>query len=383
MKMRSVIGGFAVLAAAPLGGCHGQAAPDEEERMRAVACVTPPDTPVRIAGGMFKMGSEALYEEEGPVRETRVDGFWIDPHEVTNSQFAEFVASTGHTTVAEKPVDPALFGVPAGQIPPDLLMPGSAVFTPPAVPSNHYSDWWTYVPGASWKKPYGPSGPDAVPNEPVVHLSWDDMIAYAQWRGGRIPTEAEWEFAAKVNSSIRKDQPGPDQANSWQGVFPAANLETDGFKGIAPVGCFEPNANGLYDMVGNVWEVTADFFRPGHDPRDNVNPRGPSENAAYDPLNPRIASRTMKGGSYLCAPNYCQRYRPESRQGKDPGLGTSNVGFRLVYDKYPDTQIPESPELSGVIDSRPSADSGQMDWRVARHPPLAANGPPPYSASTG
>lgn len=295
-------------------------------------CSAPPSGRVAIPGGRFMMGSDAVYAEEGPPRETLVDAFWIDPHEVTNRQFAAFVAATGHVTLAEKPVDPAQFGVPASQIPAHMLEPGSAVFTPPDKPSRNYADWWDYVPGASWKKPYGPNGPDAVPDQPVVHLGWEDMQAYAAWAGGRLPTEAEWEFAASAGAAGSTAQPGPDAANSWQGVFPVVNEGTDGFKGIAPVGCFSPNAFGLYDMVGNVWEVTADFYRPGHDPNAATNPRGPSESDAYDPLNPGFPSRVMKGGSYLCAPNYCQRYRPESRQGRDPGLGASNVGFRLAYD---------------------------------------------------
>lgn len=298
-------------------------------------CTAPPAAPVRIEGGTFTMGNAAVYAEEGPERVTRVDGFWIDPHEVTNRQFAEFVAATGYVTIAEKPVDPEQLGVPAEQIPAFMLEPGSAVFTPPARPSQRYNDWWEYLPGAKWQKPYGPDGPDAAPDQPAVHLAWEDMIAYGKWKGGRIPTEAEWEFAASAGAAKYIEQPAPKRANSWQGVFPVVNSAQDGFAGIAPVGCFEPNAFGLYDMVGNVWEVTGDYFRPGHDPSDKDNPRGPSENAAYDPLNPGMPSRVMKGGSYLCAPNYCQRYRPESRQGRDPGLGASNVGFRLVYDQLP------------------------------------------------
>ena len=299
-------------------------------------CPAPPNAPVRIDSGTFVMGSDAVYpEEEGPPRETSVAGFWIDPHEVTNRQFAQFVEATGYVTVAEKPVDPATFGVPVQEIPPFMLQPGSAVFTPPDRPSRDYTDWWEYLPGAYWNKPYGPQGPGAKPDEPVVHLAWDDMLAYARWKGGRIPTEAEWEFAASAGAADYTGQPAPDMANSWQGMFPLVNDAKDGFKGVAPVGCFKPNAYGLYDMVGNVWEVTADYYHDGHEPSARDNPRGPNENAAYDPLNPGLASRVVKGGSYLCAPNYCQRYRPESRQGRDPGLGTSNVGFRLVYDDKP------------------------------------------------
>lgn len=300
------------------------------------SCSAISDTPVAIAGGSFIMGQDDIYSEEGPERETLVDGFWIDPHEVTNRQFASFVDATGYVTIAELPVDPSVFGVPEEQIPAEFLLPGSAVFTPPDRPSRNYSDWWTYVPGANWTRPYGPEGPEAQGDQPVVHLAWDDMVAYANWAGGRLPTEAEWEYAASAGEAKYTEQPEGDAANSWQGVFPVLNEETDGFGGIAPVGCFRPNANGLHDMIGNVWEVTQDFYRPGHDSDDTDNPRGPSEASAYDPYNPGLASRVMKGGSYLCAPNYCQRYRPSARQGRDPGLGASNVGFRLAYDEAPE-----------------------------------------------
>ncbi|ANY21003.1 Serine/threonine-protein kinase pkn1 [Tsuneonella dongtanensis] len=325
--------GFAGIAAIAMLAACSNADGGGKTAVVARTCAAIADTPVRLEGGTFAMGEEDVYAEEGPVRQTTVAGFWIDPHEVTNRQFAEFVEATGYLTVAEKPVDPSLFAVPVDQIPPEMLQPGSAVFTAPDTPSRRYTDWWKYVPGANWKKPYGPDGADAVPNQPVVHLAWDDMVAYAEWRGGRLPTEAEWEFAASAGKASKNIQ--PVEANSWQGVFPVQNEETDGFKGVSPVGCYKPNANGLYDMVGNVWEMTSDFFRPGHDPSATDNPRGPSEADAYDPMNPGFPSRTVKGGSYLCAPNYCQRYRPASRQGRDTGLGTSNVGFRLVYDREP------------------------------------------------
>lgn len=337
--MRVFVPAAAILA---LAACNEPEAAVPSAAIRAsdfattAACPPPPGTPVRIAGGTFLMGQDAIYAEEGPPRETRVDAFWIDPHEVTNAQFAEFVKATGYVTIAERPVDPAAFGLPREQIPEDMLKPGSAVFTPPHKPSNNYWDWWKYVPGANWKKPYGPDGPDWRGDQPVVHLAWDDMLAYAAWTGGRLPTEAEWEYAASAAGADRGTaQPGSTAANSWQGPFPAFNEASDGFKGIAPVGCFAPNAAGLYDMVGNVWEVTADYFRPRHDPATHDNPKGPSESDAHDPLNPVGPSRVIKGGSYLCAPNYCQRYRPQARQGRDPGLGTSNVGFRLVYDRMP------------------------------------------------
>lgn len=327
-----LLASLALAACGTEGGKKADTPGEATDFAAAKTCKPPPDGRVEIEGGTFMMGEDDVYAEEAPVRETTVDGFWIDRHEVTNRQYAQFVDATGYVTVAEKPVDPAAFGVPKEQIPPDLLEPGSAVFTPPDTPSRNYLDWWEYVPGASWKKPYGPEGPDAAPNEPVVHLAWDDMAAYAKWKGGRLPTEAEWEFAASAGERSENVQPAPDKANSWQGVFPVQNSESDGFKGIAPVGCFAANANGLYDMVGNVWEVTGDFYKPGHDPEDRTNPKGPGSDVAYDPANPAFPSRVMKGGSYLCAPNYCQRYRPASRQGRDPGMGASNVGFRLAYD---------------------------------------------------
>lgn len=298
-------------------------------------CETVSPQAVLVRGGSFTMGSNDVYPEEGPPRETRVDDFWIDRTEISNAQFARFVKATNYVTTAERPVDPALFDLPPEQIPPAMLQPGSAVFTPPERPSTRYTDWWRYVPGADWLKPYGPEGANAVPSEPVVHLSFADMTAYARWRGERLPTEAEWEYAARDAAPSSALQPAPDRANSWQGVFPVVDEARDGFSGVAPVGCYRPNARGLYDMVGNVWEATADYYRPGHDPAATDNPAGPSANEAYDPYNPGLPSRVMKGGSYLCAPNYCQRYRPEARQGRDPGMGASNVGFRLAYDREP------------------------------------------------
>ena len=323
---------MAMLAA----GCGGGRADDESAVAKAAQaaahCEAVSDEPVRISGGKFPMGQESVYAEEGPVRETTVDEFLIDPHEVTVAQFSAFVAATKHVTRAEMPVDPSEFGVPRDQIPPDLLLPGSAVFVAPDRSSTRYEDWWKYIPGANWKKPYGPNGPNAQPRDPVVHLAYEDMLAYAEWRGGRLPTEAEWEYAAHAGQPTRDEQPAAKAANSWQGVFPLVNEEADNFYGVAPVGCFTPNPWGLYDMVGNVWEMTSDFYRDGHDPSDRVNPKGPREEDVINLVSTGMPRRVIKGGSYLCAPNYCRRYRPAARQDRDPGLGTSNVGFRLVYD---------------------------------------------------
>lgn len=320
-------------ASISLAACADSGSPShsKDETIAARSCSSPGKLVVHIDGGRFAMGQEDVYREEGPIRAISVDGFWIDTTEVTNAQFARFVDETGYVTVAEKPVDPVVFGVPEDQIPPDMLEPGSAVFRAPERPSNRYTDWWEYRPGANWRRPTGPDGNAADPRRPVVHLAYADMLEYAKWRGGRLPTEAEWEYAARAGDPNYTDQ--PSEANSWQGPFPVKDFAQDGFAGVAPVGCYKANKWGLYDMVGNVWEVTSDFYAPGHAAAARTkNPRGPSEDEAYDPANPGLSSRVMKGGSFLCAPNYCQRYRPAARQGRDPGLGTSNVGFRLVYD---------------------------------------------------
>lgn len=325
---------LAAIALSGLAACGGPREDAPGERTAARGCATPPDAPVPIAGGRFDMGQTDVYPEEGPIRTVQLHDFWLDRHEVTNRQFAAFARATRYRTVAERPVDPAQFDVPRERIPPAMLQPGSAVFTPPERPSNDYLDWWTYVPGASWRKPQGPGGPDAAADAPVVHLAYADMAAYASWAGGRLPTEAEWEYAARAGAAAFTGQ--PTEANSWQGVFPVADEGRDGFKGLAPVGCFAPNAWGLHDMIGNVWEMTSDFYAPGHDPdADPVDPRGPDAEAAFDPANPTTPSRVVKGGSYLCAPNYCRRYRAAARQGRDTGLGASNVGFRLAYDRAP------------------------------------------------
>ena len=218
-------GAFALSAIAALTACaDGEEASSDSMANTVVAraCTAPAKAFVTVNGGSFVMGQEDVYREEGPAREVTVDGFWIDTTEVTNAKFAEFVEATGYVTVAEKPVDPAMFAVPADQIPADMLKAGSAVFTTPDRPSNNYADWWEYRPGANWRKPLGPDGADADANRPVVHMAYADMEAYAKWRGGRIPTEAEWEYAARAGAENYTEQ--PSEANSWQGVFPVKDL---------------------------------------------------------------------------------------------------------------------------------------------------------------
>lgn len=306
----------------------------------------PPPRPgmVWLPGGTFRMGSDAHYPEEAPAHRARVGGFWIDRHQVTNRQFAEFVRRTGHVTVAETAPDPAEY--PGAD--PSLLVPASVVFVRPPrrVDLRDVRNWWQLLPGADWRRPYGP-GSDlrGLDDHPVVHVAWADVAAYAAWAGGDLPTEAEWEYAASGGATEPAEYAWGDEltpggrhlANVWQGEFPVLNLAADGYETTAPVGSFPPNAFGLHDMIGNVWEWTSDWYGPhGTAGRDAccapVNPRGGGEQASYDPATPavRIPRRVMKGGSFLCAPNYCRRYRPAARMPQAVDTSTCHLGFRLV-----------------------------------------------------
>lgn len=256
---------------------------------------------VWIAGGRFTMGADARYPEEGPPRDVEVAGFWMSRTEVTNAQFAAFVAATGYRTEAER--DPPL--LPGA--PPEMLKPGSAVFR---VPTHENQNWWSWVPGASWRHPSGPQSAISERDmDPVVQVTYNDALAYARWAGLTLPSEEQWEFAARAGAAALpepKDDSGKPSANYYQGAFPARDLGEDGFTARAPVGCFPANAFGLHDMIGNVWEWTTNESRPGQ------------------PTN------VIKGGSYLCAANYCARYRPAARQFQERDLGTDHIGFRVV-----------------------------------------------------
>ena len=304
---------------------------------------------LRVPGGTFAMGSDRHYPEEAPVHRVSVDEFWMSPTTVTNRQFSAFVQSTGYLTVAERPLDPADF--PGA--PPENLVAGSLVFTmtPGPVDLHHLSQWWTWVPGASWCYPEGP-GSDLEDrlDHPVVHVAFEDAEAYATWNGSELPTEAEWEFAARGGvegrSFIWGDEAVPEGrflANFWQGDFPWRNSGEDGFAGSAPVGSFAPNDYGLFDMAGNVWEWTTDWYADHH-PEDTdkpccvpTNPRGPGIESSFDPAQPQfqIPRRVIKGGSFLCADNYCQRYRPAARRPQMVDTGMSHIGFRTIRRDEP------------------------------------------------
>jgi formylglycine-generating enzyme required for sulfatase activity len=248
---------------------------------------------VWVPAGAIEMGSDVYPEETR--RNANVAGFWMDRTEVTNADFAAFVRATNYVTVAERPGKK-----------------GAAVFVMPSGDANLSSvaAWWRYVEGANWRHPGGPdTSIEGRENFPVVAVTLEDAAAYAKWKGRRLPTEAEWERAARAGAAQLPEREQPKDANTWQGVFPIIDTAEDGFTGIAPVGCFKPNAFGVHDMIGNVWELTADTFE-SHAP----------------------AAHVIKGGSFLCAPNYCLRYRPAARQPQEDGLGTSHIGFRTVLE---------------------------------------------------
>ena len=296
-----------------------------------------------IPGGEFLMGSEEFYPEERPSRRVAVDGFWMDEHPVTASDFRRFARETKYVTVAERPLDPADYP----DADPELLVPGSLVFhkTAGPVPLDDVRHWWDYVPGAYWKRPGGPgttvNGRD---RHPVVHVAPEDAEAYATWAGKELPSEAEWEYAARGGldgaAFVWGDEqfPGGEAAaNTWQGEFPWQNRKLDGHEGTSPVGSFPANGYGLYDMAGNVWEWTTDFFalHSADDERPCCVPRNPrvttpeASHALGQPVE-QIPRRVIKGGSHLCAPNYCLRYRPAARQGEAVDTSTGHIGFRCI-----------------------------------------------------
>jgi sulfatase modifying factor 1 len=294
---------------------------------------------VWVPGGRFWMGTKHLQDAQ-PLHQVEVAGFWMDATDVTNEQFAQFVKATGYVTVAERPLDPKEF---PGVSPVDLA-PGSVVFTPPTgqVSLDDPLVWWRFVKGANWRHPEGPqSGLRGKENYPAVHIAWPDAIAYAKWADKRLPSEAEWEFAARGGLD-RKDYvwgtelnpSGKWLANIFQGRFPDNDSANDGYRGAAPVASFPPNRYGLYDMAGNVWQWVSDWYRAdyyeGVSQTGKIvsNPQGPSN--SFDPQEPSVPKRVQKGGSFLCTDQYCDRYMPGARGKGDPQTATNHIGFRCV-----------------------------------------------------
>jgi formylglycine-generating enzyme len=306
---------------------------------------------VWIPGGTFRMGSDRHYPEEAPAHVVTVSAFRIDSHPVTNRQFKEFVQATGHVTAAEVPPDPKQY--PGARA--HMIYAGSLVFTPPIRPVDLrcWGEWWSFLKGANWRHPYGPkSNVHSLDNHPVVHVAYSDALAYATWAGKELPTEAEWEFAARGGLKDAEyawgDEFAPGgkhMANTWQGQFPDENRAEDGYERTSPVSVFPPNGYGIHDMIGNVWEWTTDWYAAWHkgDATKTCctpdNPRGGREEESYDPRLPnvKIPRKVIKGGSHLCAPNYCRRYRPAARHPQPIDTSTSHVGFRCIVRKRRDS----------------------------------------------
>ncbi len=310
-----------------------------------------------LSAGQFRMGSDRGYPEEAPVRPVAVEGFWIDRTPVTNRNFAAFVAATGYITMAEKPLDTEQY--------PDLSaqdrQPASLVFMPPepGEPADSVHDWWKYVPGADWRHPLGPlSSIDELADHPVVHVALADAEAYAHWAGASLPTEAEWEFAARGGLDGAEfawgDRFTPDgryMANTWQGEFPRENLLADGWLRTSPVGAFPANGYGLYDMIGNVWEWTSDWWSTAAAPKarssccapSHVQPAG-KEGSIEPGVEGAVFRKVLKGGSHLCAPSYCRRYRPAARHPQPVDTGTSHIGFRCIVRPTPGAFQQPRPE---------------------------------------
>jgi formylglycine-generating enzyme len=320
---------------------HANAVAQSPELSPQTARTMPFAEMVWVPEGTFAMGSEAHYPEEAPVHEATVRGFWMDQYTVTNDQFGKFVEATSYVTLAERAPDPALY--PGAK--PEMLEAGSVVFQQPKqrVDLRNKYNWWTWVKGANWRHPEGPkSSLRGKEDHPVVHVALEDVEAYLKRVGKTLPTEAEWERAARggIEGAVfcwgdEFAPKGEMLANTWQGEFPIQNLGTDGFEGTAPVGSFPPNGYGLYDMAGNVWEWTANWYQARHEVKHSCCSGSKSQmgeaEKSFDPQSSiRIPRRVLKGGSYLCAPNYCFRYRPAARIAHEIDTGTNHIGFRGI-----------------------------------------------------
>ncbi len=312
------------------------------ERSPTTAPAPPDDDMVWIPGGIFLMGSNDHYPEEAPAHRVTVNGFWMDRYAVTNAEFRRFVDATGYVTLAERPANAADY--PGAK--PEMLVPSSVMFrkAPHRVDLGDKYNWWSYVPGANWRHPRGPeSSLQGLWKHPVVHVAFEDVEAYAKWAGKQLPTEAEWEFAARGGLEGAEYAWGAEfmpggvhMANTWQGEFPWQNLLEDKYEWTAPVGSFPANGYGLYDMAGNVWEWTTDWYQDHGKIKKACctldNPRGGDPDQSHDPRaqNQRVPRKVMKGGSYLCAPNYCRRYRPAARMAQEIDTSICHLGFRCI-----------------------------------------------------
>lgn len=307
---------------------------------------------VWIKGGEYMMGAAdgEGRPDEYPQHKVKLDGFWIDITEVTNAQFKKFIDATGYITTAEKKPDweELKKQLPPGTPKPDesMLVASSLVFTPPVlpVPLNDVAQWWSWKEGADWKHPQGPGSTiEGKDNYPVVHISWYDAVAYCKWAGKRLPTEAEWEMAARSGTDNKytwgneEPETGKPKANTWQGSFPDKNTGWDQFNRSSPVKSFAPNGLGLYDMAGNVWEWCSDWYRPDHYSSKKkmlvANPKGPE--SSYDPMEPTIPKKVVRGGSFMCHVSYCKGYRVSARMKTSPDTGLEHTGFRCVKDSIP------------------------------------------------
>lgn len=286
-----------------------------------------------LEGGQFTFGSDKHYPEEARAKKASVKGFWISKYEITNSQFKAFVEATGYKTLAERRLSETLYP----DIPDSQRDPGSVVFTAPNITKLRPLNHWRFIKGANWRHPEGPNSTiDGRMHHPVVHIAYQDALAYADWSDQQLPNEMQWEYAAQLLTAEKtdaehtiEDAEQPQAANTWQGLFPVKNLATDGFTGTAPVGCFSANAAGIHDMIGNVWEWTRSIYLPSHDyphRSEEIMKHG------FDPRQPEAAVNALKGGSYLCAPNFCRRYRPTARHAQDITLGSSHIGFRTIKE---------------------------------------------------
>lgn len=332
-----------------LTACQGPATQQAADDALSLPAADTGTKMVLIPGGRFRMGADDQdsMPDELPLHDVTIDSFWMDEHEVTNDEFAAFVTATGYVTIAEKPIskEELMAGLPPGSPEPDssMLAAGALVFTPPrhAVPFDDVSQWWSFIPGASWEHPQGPdSDIKGKGNYPVRQVSWEDAQAYAKWAGKRLPTEAEWEFAARGGLPGQPypwgSQPltqGKAKANTWNGEFPHHNTQTDGFYDTAPVKSYSPNGYQLYDMSGNVWEWCADWYDARYYQQCSKgvnNPAGPAQ--GYDPADPGTPKKVIRGGSFMCNDAYCRGYRVSARMKTTPESGLSNLGFRCVKD---------------------------------------------------